>query len=130
MRKPATLDNLASKYPSTLLVVEADVAVPTDVPAAFAAAKARFGRIDVVFNNAGFAVQGEVEGTPEDIARGMFEVNFWGAANVAREAIRVFREVNKPRGGRLLQMTSISGVRSPSSMGYYGASKHGETGCY
>ena len=131
LRTPAALADLQDKYPQDrLLVLPLDVTKPGEIATAFAAAVARFGRVDVVFNNAGFAVQGEVEGTPEDIARGMFEVNFWGAANVTREAIRVFREVNEPRGGRLLQMSSISGVRSPSSMGYYGASKHGETGCY
>ena len=126
LRTPAALADLQEKYPQDrLLVLPLDVTKPGEIAAAFAAAVARFGRVDVVFNNAGFAVQGEVEGTPDDVARRMFEVNFWGAANVTREAVRVFREVNKPRGGRLLQMSSISGVRSPPSMGYYGACKHG-----
>ena len=70
-------------------------------------------------------MQGEVEDTPDDVARKLFEVNFWGAANVTREAVRVFREVNQPRGGRLLQMSSITGGKSPPTMGYYGATKHG-----
>lgn len=126
LRTPAALADLQQKYPEDrLLVLPLDVTKAGEITKAFDAAAARFGRVDVVFNNAGFAVQGEVEGTPDDVARKLFEVNFWGAANVTREAVRVFREVNKPQGGRLLQMSSISGVRSPPSMGYYGACKHG-----
>lgn len=130
LRTPAVLTDLQKKYPEDrLLVLQLDVTKPSEITAAFEAAVARFGRIDVVFNNAGYAVQGEAEGTPHDVARKMFEVNFWGAANVTHEAVRVFREVNNPKGGRLLQMSSISGVRGASSVGYYGASKHCEIPC-
>ncbi len=54
--------------------------------------------IDVVFDNAGYGLIAEVKGTTEDRARIMFDVNFWGATNVSREAVRFFREVNKPAG--------------------------------
>lgn len=127
LRTPAVLADLQKEYPEDrLLVLQLDVTKSREITAAFDAAVARFGHVDVVFNNAGYAVQGEVEGTPEDVARKLFDVNFWGAANVTREAVRVFREVNKPRGGRLLQMSSIAGVGGPPLMGFYGASKHGE----
>ncbi|KJA18406.1 hypothetical protein HYPSUDRAFT_45256 [Hypholoma sublateritium FD-334 SS-4] len=53
----------------------------------------------------------------------MFEVNFFGATNVAREAVRVFRDENKPRGGRLLQASSIAGVQGMAGVGYYSATK-------
>ena len=127
LRTPAALADLQQKYTKErLLVLPLDVTKPSEITAAFEAATAQFGRIDVVLNNAGFAVQGEVEDTPDDVARKLFEVNFWGAANVTREAVRVFREVNQPRGGRLLQMSSITGVKSPPTMGFYGATKHGD----
>lgn len=130
LRTPSVLADLQKKYPEDrLLVLQLDVTKPGDIIAAFEAAVARFGRIDVVFNNAGYALQGEAEATPHDSARNMFDVNFWGAANVTHEAVRVFREVNKPRGSRLLQMSSISGVRGSLSFGYYCATKHGEIGC-
>ena len=126
LRRPDVLKEFAAQYSSRqLLVVQLDVTKPQEIKDAFVSAKETFGRVDVVFNNAGYIVAGEAEAIPDEPVRDMFEVNFWGAANVTREAVRVFREVNKPRGGRLLQMSSISGVRSPPSMGYYGACKHG-----
>ena len=58
-------------------------------------------------------------------AKKMFDVNFWGAMNVSRETIRFFREVNKPQGGRLWNVSSTAGIFPFASMGYYSASKHG-----
>lgn len=86
----------------------------------------KVGRIDFFFNNAGYGLMGEVEGTPEDAARAMFEVNFWGAAYVAREAVRFFRDVNRPQGGTLLNVSSYMGLVPQLLMGYYVASKHGK----
>ena len=61
----------------------------------------------------------------EDVARELFDVNFWGAVNVSREAVRFFREVNNPQGGLLLQASSAGGIESLSALPYYCASKHG-----
>jgi len=122
LRKPSALSDLSAKYPaSQLLVVKLDVTSPADIKAAFAKAIETFGRVDVVYNNAGYGSVGEIEGTPDDVARGVFEVNFWGSANVARETIRVFRDVNKPAGGRLLQASSMAGVSGMPGIGYYSA---------
>ncbi|KJA14793.1 hypothetical protein HYPSUDRAFT_220327 [Hypholoma sublateritium FD-334 SS-4] len=125
LRKPQALDDLVSKYPATqLLVLPLDVISPPAITAAFSAAIAKFGRIDVVYNNAGFAEIAEVEGTPDADARYVFEVNFWGATNVSREAVRVFRDVNAPRGGRLLQVSSVVGLKATPGMGFYSSTKH------
>lgn len=128
LRKPDALADLASIYPpERLAVIQLDVSKPDEIRAAFAEARTRFGRIDVVFNNAGFGVLSEAEGTPEDLAREMFDTNFWGAANVSKEAVRFFREVNEPRGGRLLQTSSVVGIQGLSALSYYCASKFGES---
>ena len=87
----------------------------------FAQAIEKFGRIDIVYNNAGYAALGEIEGTTDDVARAMFEVNFWGSTNVAREAVRIFRDVNTPQGGRLIQASSGNGIQGRPAVGYYGA---------
>lgn len=128
LRKPEVLDDLKSKHPpSKLLILKLDVTKPKDVTEAFAKTQEVFGRIDVVFNNAGYLVVGEVEGTPEDVARALFEVTFWGAARISREAIRCFRDVNKPSvGGRLLINSSMAGLSALSGLGYYSASKCGK----
>ncbi|KAF8993002.1 NAD(P)-binding protein [Cyathus striatus] len=117
LRKPDVLADLATQYKNTQLVL------PDEIKAAFAFAHKKFGRIDVVYSNAGYATLGEVEGTDDKDARNMFEANFWGSANVLREAIRFFREVNKPAGGRFLQASSIAGVSGMGALGYYSASK-------
>ena len=62
LRKPEVLNDFASQYTSQqLLVLRLDVSQPAEITAAFAKAKAAFGRVDVVFNNAGYAVAGEAE---------------------------------------------------------------------
>ncbi|TFK45158.1 NAD-P-binding protein [Crucibulum laeve] len=125
LRKPEALADLATKYNSShLLVVKLDVTKPQEIIDAFSKAHEVFGRIDVVHNNAGYGSVGEIEGTSDEIARGIFEVNFWGSTNIAREAVRYFRDVNKPSGGRLLQASSMVGVQSMPGIGYYSASKY------
>ncbi len=128
LRKPEVLDDLKVKYPPTqLLVLKLDVTKTEDVTNAFSRAKESFGRIDVVYNNAGYGILAEFEGTPEDVARDLFEVNFWGALKIAREAIKFFREINKAGvGGRLLNLSSTVGLNPVPGLGYYTASKFGE----
>ncbi|KAG9310960.1 NAD(P)-binding protein [Chiua virens] len=123
LRKPETLSDLIARYPPTqLLVVPVDVTNKAEITAAFARAEQVFGRIDVVFNNAGVTLTGEVESMEEVDARGIFDVNFWGAVHVTKEAVRFFREVNKPVGGRLLQVSSRLGLVGSVALGYYSAS--------
>lgn len=125
-RKPEVLDDLKAKYPaSQLLVLHLDVDKPQEIKRTFVEAKNAFGRIDVVFNNAGWSMLGELEVTPEEEARKMFDTNFWAAANVSREAVGFFREENKPSGGLLINNTSKGGIVAVPGLGYYAASKHG-----
>jgi enoyl-[acyl-carrier-protein] reductase (NADH) len=120
------LDDLKAKYPSDRLhILKLDVVNKGDITAAFKYVEEKLGRIDIVFNNAGHTLISEIEGTPDDVAKKMFDVNFWGAMNVSRESIRFFREVNKPRGGRLWTVSSTAAITPYASLGYYSASKHG-----
>jgi len=126
VRKPETLKHPPRTWTDgQLLILKVDVSNPDDIKDAFRTAEIRFGRIDVVYNNAGFSVMGELESTPEEEARKMFDVNVWGAINVARAAIRFFRDVNKPQGGRLWSVTSGAGLLPIPAFGYYCASKFG-----
>ncbi|KZT51523.1 NAD(P)-binding protein [Calocera cornea HHB12733] len=127
---PPALADLVPKYPKgRVLLLELDVTKFEDVVVAFKTAQQTYGYVDVVFNNAGVAIAAEVEGTPEDTARKLFDVNFWGSANVTKETIRFFREVNgSERGGKLLQMTSMTGIAGWPALGYYAASKHAVEG--
>jgi len=126
LRAPSALDDLRARWPEDkLIILKLDVTKREDINTAFEHAKGKVGHIDFVFNNAGYGLMSEVEGTPEDAARAMFEVNFWGATYVAREAVKFFRDVNQPQGGTLLNVSSYMGLVPQPLMGYYVASKHG-----
>ncbi len=131
LRKPEVLNDFKAEYtPEQLLVLRLDVSKSDEIKAAFAKAKEVFCRVDVVFNNAGYAVMGELESMPDELARAMFEVNFWGAVHVSQEAVRFFREENKPQGGRLIQNSAAVGLVTLPIMGAYAAAKHGEYAAY
>ncbi|MFJ5262296.1 SDR family NAD(P)-dependent oxidoreductase [Streptomyces sp. NPDC088387] len=120
-RRPEQLDDLVRKYGDRVLPVALDV---TDRPAAVAALKAgtdRFGRVDVVVNNAGYANLAATETTPEDDFRRQFDTNFWGVYNVSTAAIPVLREQG---GGTIVQFSSIGGrVGGTPGLASYQAAK-------
>ncbi|EIW74822.1 NAD(P)-binding protein [Coniophora puteana RWD-64-598 SS2] len=124
LRQPDVLADLAAIYPSErLLILKLDVSQKSDVEEAFVKVKEVFGQLDVVYNNAGIMTWGKVESMDEGNAQKMFETNFWGASYVTREALKFFREVNKPIGGRLIQVSSCLGVHARPGLGYYTATK-------
>ncbi|KAG2048001.1 NAD(P)-binding protein [Suillus hirtellus] len=114
LRKPQVLSDLAARYSADkLLVLKVDVTKQEDIDKAFARTRSAFGRLDVVFNNAGYSIVTEIEGTPVHKAREIFETNFWGATNVSRAAVKFFREVNeRGKGGTILQISSICGFHA------------------
>ncbi|KAG1731849.1 uncharacterized protein EDB91DRAFT_1252005 [Suillus paluster] len=126
LRKPEALSDLATRYPADkLLVLKVDVTKQEDIDEAFARTREVFGRLDVVFNNAGYQLVTEVEGMPVNKAREMFETNFWGSTNVSRAAVKFFREMNEPgKGGILLQVSSAVGLNPLPGLGYYAATKN------
>ena len=127
LRTPSVLDDLKQAYDeSNLLILPLDVVNAEQIRSAFQAATDKYGRIDFVYNLAGHGLIAEVEGTPEEEARTLFEVNFWGATRVSNEAVRVFREVNKPQGGHLFVISSLVSLNPMAGTGFYSASKHGQ----
>lgn len=104
----------------TLAKLALDVTNHAQVQAAISTAEARFGRIDVVVNNAGIGVIGPVEDVTEDQIRHQFEVNVFGVLNVTRAAQPLFR---KQRRGLFINFASMAGEASVPSLGIYSASK-------
>lgn len=129
LRKPEVLSELTAQYPrDRLLTLKVDVTKREDVANAFAETKRVFGRLDTVFNNAGHVTLAEVEAAPDNVARDVFEVDFWGAVYVTQAAVRFFREVNGAGiGGRLIQNSSIMGIWTAPTWGFYSAAKHGQS---
>ena len=124
------LDEVArSAVAGQALVYEADVTNPDEVRALFDATRAKFGRLDVLFNNAGV-------GTPfgvnlEDLTleqwRKVIDTNLTGAFLCTQQAFRLMKE-QSPRGGRIINNGSISAHTPRANSAPYTASKHGITG--
>ena len=105
-------DSLSFKGTSSdnYLAVKLDVTDAKDIQSAFAAALDRFGRIDVVVNNAGYGLSGPFEELSDPQIKTQMDVNFFGLIAVTRKAMEVMRD-QKPSGGLIQQVTSIGGQR-------------------
>ncbi|KAH7019599.1 short-chain dehydrogenase/reductase-like protein SDR [Ilyonectria destructans] len=128
------LSKLSDTFPtddSRTILMALDVTSADSIKAAFDSAVARFGRIDVVVNNAGYGLMGDAESfvtNDEDWnkARQVVETNFWGTAQVSAHAVRVFRDANPKNGqigGVVLNITSIGGFAGFPGSAFYHASK-------
>jgi NAD(P)-dependent dehydrogenase (short-subunit alcohol dehydrogenase family) len=119
-RNVAKLEALAAEAPERVLALALDVDRPGDAKRAIAAAVARFGRIDVLVNNAGYGIIGVIEETPEAELRAVMETNFFGALAVTIAALPVLR---RQRSGAIVNISSMGGQMSFAGAGAYSASK-------
>lgn len=97
-----------------------DVTDPDSIKVAFASAIEKFGRIDVVVNNAGFGLLGAFEAATPEQVREQFETNVFGVMNVCREAIPYFREQKR---GTIINITSMAGRTAFPYSSLYNATK-------
>ncbi len=114
------LQDLVALAPSRVLTVRLDVNRTQDIQPAIDAAVTRFGRIDVLINNAGYGVVGAVEETPEAEWRAIMDTNFFGAIAVTQAALPVLRE---QRSGAIVNISSLGGQLSFAGFSAYSASK-------
>lgn len=118
-RDPATVTSRLGPQ-DTLLALRLDVDDPAEALAAAARAEARFGRIDVLVNNAGYGLVSAVEeATPAEI-EALFRTNVFGLLNVTRAVLPVMR---RHRSGRIVNLSSIGGYRAGPGFGVYSATK-------
>jgi NAD(P)-dependent dehydrogenase (short-subunit alcohol dehydrogenase family) len=103
-----------------LLPVALDVTDEARSGAAVAAALARFGRIDVLVNNAGYGLLGAVEEASADEVRRLYETNVFGLLNVTRAVLPSMRE---RRSGHVVNISSVGGFRSGPGFGVYCSTK-------
>jgi len=120
-RKPETLE-FKGTNDKNYLAVKLDVTSKTDINTAFEQTLKKFGRVDVVCNNAGYGLSGPFEELSEEHMRTQFEINFWGLLDVTRKALETMRE-QKPSGGLIQQVTSIGGQRGVPNFSIYCATK-------
>jgi NAD(P)-dependent dehydrogenase (short-subunit alcohol dehydrogenase family) len=119
-RDTASLDDLADRFGDRLLPLQLDVTDRDGVQAAVAAAHERFGRLDVVVNNAGYGQFGMIEEISEAEARAQFETNVFGALWVTQAVLPYLRAQGS---GHILQVSSIGGISAFPNIGIYNASK-------
>ena len=105
-RRPEQLAGLVAEFGDRVQPIALDVTDPAAARSALAEAKQRFGRIDVLVNNAGYANVSPIETTQDDDFRTQFETNFWGVYNVTKAAVPILRE---QKGGLVIQFSSMGG---------------------
>jgi NAD(P)-dependent dehydrogenase (short-subunit alcohol dehydrogenase family) len=124
-RNVASLDGLKAKYGDRLLPISLDVGDRAAAAAAVNQAHARFGRLDVVVNNAGYGLFGAIEEVTEAEARAQIETNLFGPMWVTQAALPMMRA---QKSGHIIQISSIGGVFAVPTVGLYHASKWGLEG--
>lgn len=118
MRRPEAGADLAAL--DNVLVTRLDVQDPASIDAAVAAAVERFGRVDVLVNNAGFGLFGVFESTPRAKVQEQFDVNVFGVMDVTRALLPHFRA---NRSGVIVNVSSGAGVFALPMISLYCASK-------
>ena len=126
-RRAETLAETAGDHPAAL-VLPCDVTQPNQVDAAFAQAAAAFGRVDVLFNNAGMSAKaGPIDEIPLDTWFEVVNVNLNGMYLCARAAFGQMRRQD-PQGGRIINNGSISAHAPRPGSAPYTTTKHAITG--
>jgi len=124
-RNPADVNDIVSRFPDTAIALPLDVTKQAEIKSAVANTEKKFGRIDVLVNNAGIGYFGAIEESEEEEIRKMFEINFFGLANLTREVLPILR---KQRSGHIINISSIGGFVAFPAVGFYNATKFAVTG--
>ncbi|MGV9870941.1 SDR family oxidoreductase [Rhodococcus koreensis] len=115
-----TLDDLVEKFGNAVLPLTVDVVNRRQVFEAVQATSDKFGRIDVVVNNAGYGLFGAVEEITEQQLRDQLDTNLFGAFHVTQAVLPILRE---QQSGHIVQISTIGGVLAFPNLGGYHASK-------
>ncbi|MFC0114708.1 SDR family oxidoreductase [Kibdelosporangium aridum] len=126
-RREDKLRETAALAQGDSLPVPTDVADPDSVRALFEQVRARYGRIDVLFNNAGLNAPGNVGDVSLEDWRRVIDINLTGSFLCAQEAFKLMRDQD-PQGGRIINNGSISAHSPRPASPAYTASKHAITG--
>jgi len=127
-RRADKLEAVATEASGTTLVVPTDVREPASILALFAKTKGAFGRLDVLFNNAGISMRGmPLEDIPLERWQSVVATNLTGPFICTQEAIKMMK-AQDPRGGRIINNGSISAHTPRPGTAAYTATKHAITG--
>lgn len=124
-RNTDDVKDIVTQFPDKAVAIKLDVTNATEVAAAVKQAQERFGRIDVLVNNAGIGYFGAIEESEEAEYRRMFEINFFGLAAVTNAVLPIMRA---QRSGHIVNISSIGGMVAFPGVGFYNATKFAVTG--
>ena len=124
-RKATDIQDIVDAYPKSALAVKLDVSNAGEIKAAVKVTLDRFGKIDVLLNNAGIGYFGAIEEGDDAETRRMFEINFFGLANLTKE---VLPHMRTQKSGHIINVASIGGLTSFPALGYYHATKYAVDG--
>lgn len=124
-RNKAKIEDLVLNAQENAIALTLDVTDKSQVSDAVKKALAKFGRIDVLVNNAGIGYFSSAEESIEKETRRMFEINFWGLMDVTMQVLPYMR---KQKSGHILNFSSIGGLKSFPTLGYYNATKYAVEG--
>jgi NAD(P)-dependent dehydrogenase (short-subunit alcohol dehydrogenase family) len=119
-RNTDDVKDIVEGYPETALALQLDVTNPEEIKNAVAQVKQKFGRVDVLVNNAGIGYFGAVEESEEYEVRRMFEINYFGLVNMTTEVLPIMRA---QRSGHIINLASIGGLVGFPALGHYNATK-------
>ena len=119
-RNTDDIKDIVAAYPETAIALKLDVTKPAEVKEAVEKAEAHFGRIDVLVNNAGIGYFGAIEESEEPEVRRMFEINFFGLADVTKAVLPIMR---RQRSGHIVNVSSVGGFVAFPAIGFYNATK-------
>jgi NAD(P)-dependent dehydrogenase (short-subunit alcohol dehydrogenase family) len=119
-RPPESLNDLVDTYGDAVLPLRLDVTDREQVEAAVAAAQERFGRLDVIVNNAGYGLIGTFEEISEEQLRDQMETNLFGVFHLTRAVLPVLRQ---QRSGHIVQISTVGGITAFPLLGGYHAAK-------
>lgn len=114
------LEKLCEAHPDHALAVRLDVTSSDSIKEAVAAAMDKFGRIDVLINNAGYNLIGSIEEATEEQTKQIFDVNLFGAVAMVKQVLPIMRA---QKSGDIVQVSSVQGTVGFAGYGIYGATK-------
>lgn len=119
-RKMVDIEAFKKEFGENAITLSLDITNNDQIQKCVEETKKTFGRIDVLVNNAGYALLGAIEEIPEEEARKLFDTNFFGLLNVTRAVLPIMR---KQKSGHIINMSSAGGLVALGGLGMYNATK-------
>lgn len=120
-RNSSDIQDFQKDFPDNALILSLDVTNQEQIKSTVEEAKKKFGRIDVLVNNAGCAIFGAVEEIPDKEVRKVFETNFFGLLELTRTVLPIMRA---QKSGHIINISAVGGMVSTQCLGIFNATKY------